>query len=37
MLLFAIVAGCFLWMHLAIRRMSRMQAVSTRPFASAAE
>jgi MFS transporter, NNP family, nitrate/nitrite transporter len=37
MLLFAIVAACFLWMHLAIRRMSRMQAVSARPFASAAE
>jgi MFS transporter, NNP family, nitrate/nitrite transporter len=37
MLLFAIVAACFLWMHLAIRKMSRTQAVSAQPFASAAE
>jgi NNP family nitrate/nitrite transporter-like MFS transporter len=37
MLLFAIVAACFLWMHMAIRKMSRTQAVSAQPFASAAE
>jgi MFS transporter, NNP family, nitrate/nitrite transporter len=37
MLLFAIVAGCFLWMHMAIRKMSRGQAVSAQSFASAAE
>jgi NNP family nitrate/nitrite transporter-like MFS transporter len=36
MLLVVVAAACFLWMHLAIRRMSRMQ-VSTQPFASAAE
>lgn len=37
MLLFAIVAACFLWMHLAIRRMSRSEAASAQPFAPVAE
>ena len=37
MLLFAIVAACFLWMHMAIRKMSRTQGVGAQPFASAAE
>jgi NNP family nitrate/nitrite transporter-like MFS transporter len=37
MLLFAIVAACLLWMHLAVRQMSRAEARSARPFASAAE
>jgi NNP family nitrate/nitrite transporter-like MFS transporter len=37
MLLFAIVAACFVWMHLAIRKMSRVETASPQPFAPAAE
>jgi len=37
MLLFLLVAACFLWMHFAVRRMSRTTAASAQPFASAAE
>ena len=34
MLLFVVVAACFVWMHLAIRKMERATAT---PFAAAAE
>ena len=37
MLLFLLVAACFLWMHFAVRRISRATAASVQPFASAAE
>jgi NNP family nitrate/nitrite transporter-like MFS transporter len=37
MLLFVLVAGCLGWMHVAVRRMSRAEAVDTAPLASAAE
>jgi len=37
MLLFLLVAACFLWMHFAVRKISRTTAASAQPFASAAE
>lgn len=37
MLLLAIVASCFAWMHFAIRRMERQASVTAAPLAQAAE
>jgi NNP family nitrate/nitrite transporter-like MFS transporter len=37
MLLFLVVAICFAWMHLTVRRMSRESALAAQPLASPAE